>query len=149
MGTIKPKGINWIAKIGYVHICLREENLSLEIVFLSKMKVSLMYKMIESSNLLIVECISSNHIFIDILRCLWRWLRSYLKWWTMLNVMNGRFAGLFCNTLVVCATFGFDSWFLIGSYKQEVLVSSVVVWQSKVIAWTKYSFSAILKKNPP
>ena len=28
MGTIKPKGLKRIAKIGYGHLCLREENLS-------------------------------------------------------------------------------------------------------------------------
>jgi hypothetical protein len=29
LGTIKPKGINRRAKIGYGHLCLREENLRL------------------------------------------------------------------------------------------------------------------------
>jgi len=28
LGAIKPKGLHRIAKIGYSHLCLREENLS-------------------------------------------------------------------------------------------------------------------------
>jgi hypothetical protein len=34
--VIKPKGINRIAKIGYGHLCLREENLSFDKITLFK-----------------------------------------------------------------------------------------------------------------
>ena len=35
LGTIKPKGIHRIAKIGYGHLCLREENLSFGKTYIS------------------------------------------------------------------------------------------------------------------
>jgi hypothetical protein len=32
MGAIKPKGLNRIARIGYGHLCMREENLSISVI---------------------------------------------------------------------------------------------------------------------
>jgi hypothetical protein len=32
LGAIKPKGLNRIARIGYGHLCMREENLSISVI---------------------------------------------------------------------------------------------------------------------